>query len=210
MLREVMFFMEPLAIKKCANCGKEFPIYHKKRLDKEYVTCSRKCMGEMFQKRKFIEHPENIITCPVCNKQFYIKPSEKSDAIGNCCSYECSYKLRSIKYSGEGNHQYGLKGELNASFKGERVLHCGYYWVHMPEHPFAVQNGRVREHRVIAEKYLLTEENSVMIDGKRYLSPEYDVHHIDGNKLNNSPDNLMVLTRSEHSKLHNKLKSNNK
>lgn len=29
-----------------------------------------------------------------------------------------------------------------------------------------------------------------------------DVHHIDGNKLNNNIDNLMVLTRSEHTKIH--------
>lgn len=28
------------------------------------------------------------------------------------------------------------------------------------------------------------------------------VHHKDGNKLNNSPDNLQVMSRSDHSKLH--------
>ena len=28
------------------------------------------------------------------------------------------------------------------------------------------------------------------------------VHHIDGNKSNNSPDNLVWMTRSEHSRLH--------
>lgn len=28
------------------------------------------------------------------------------------------------------------------------------------------------------------------------------VHHIDGNKLNNDPANLTVMTRSEHAKLH--------
>lgn len=30
----------------------------------------------------------------------------------------------------------------------------------------------------------------------------YDVHHIDGNKLNDRLDNLMYLTRSEHIKIH--------
>jgi len=36
----------------------------------------------------------------------------------------------------------------------------------------------------------------------RELRPDEVVHHIDRNKRNNSLDNLVVMTRSEHSKLH--------
>ena len=31
---------------------------------------------------------------------------------------------------------------------------------------------------------------------------EYDVHHIDRNKRNNSPENLQILTREEHNEEH--------
>lgn len=47
------------------------------------------------------------------------------------------------------------------------------------------------EHRVVAEAMI----------GRPLFSDEH-VHHIDGNKHNNSPSNLQVMTRSEHLKLH--------
>lgn len=44
-----------------------------------------------------------------------------------------------------------------------------------------------REHRVIMERIL----------GRKLTANEV-VHHIDGNKLNNDPANLQVMTRAEH------------
>ena len=50
----------------------------------------------------------------------------------------------------------------------------------------------VHTHRLIAEEKL-----------GRKLMPGEIVHHIDGNKRNNNPDNIEVLSsQSEHSKLH--------
>lgn len=46
-------------------------------------------------------------------------------------------------------------------------------------------------HRVIAEQKL-----------GRKLRPGEIVHHIDGNKRNNDPSNLAVMTQSEHARLH--------
>ena len=57
----------------------------------------------------------------------------------------------------------------------------------------AVKIGGVKHdlHRLIAEQTI----------GRPLTSNEV-VHHIDGNKQNNDPANLVVLTRAEHSKLH--------
>lgn len=56
------------------------------------------------------------------------------------------------------------------------------------------RNGKTdREHRFIAKEMLGRELNTNEV-----------VHHIDGNKRNNAVQNLMVVTRSEHARIHAK------
>lgn len=52
-------------------------------------------------------------------------------------------------------------------------------------------HGCKHAHRVIAEEL-----------AGRSLGPDEVVHHIDGDKTNNSPDNLRIMTRVEHGILH--------
>lgn len=122
-----------------------------------------------------------------------------------CCSYECTAILRKTIYLKENNPNFG--NHILAKKENDIMYKNGYIWEKHSDHPFATDKGWVRQHRIVAEKYLLNEENSVVIDGKRYLSPNYDVHHIDLDKHNNCPENLLVLTRSEHQKLHRSLKN---
>lgn len=60
-----------------------------------------------------------------------------------------------------------------------------------PPHPRRNSNGLYPLHRVIAENTL-----------GRLLEPGEDVHHRDEDKSNNSPDNLEVLSKSEHARRH--------
>ncbi len=79
--------------------------------------------------------------------------------------------------------------------KNERMLN-GYVAVYLPDHPAAYTNdnwrGWIYEHRYIAEKSL-----------GRYLTDEEVVHHLDCDKTNNNPENLIVLAnRASHIRLH--------
>jgi dUTP pyrophosphatase len=145
--------------------------------------------------------------CPICGVKFHLKPSVIKKYKNNYCSKEC-HRLAKMEYmKGEKNHQYGLKGEKNASWGGKmrRINQYGYIQVRVPDHPFAMEYGWVMEHRLEAEKHLLNETNSVEIDGKRYLSPDYVVHHINFDRKDNSIENLLVMTKEEHSYFHAKL-----
>ena len=82
-----------------------------------------------------------------------------------------------------------LKGEKNPAWKGgERIETGGYVELYIPSHPKARINGYVKKHRVVMEKYL-----------GRYLTNEENVHHINGNKLDNNIKNLELWNISQPS-----------
>ena len=68
-----------------------------------------------------------------------------------------------------------------------------YKSIYLPNHPRAMSNGCVYEHILVAEQKL-----------GRQLKDSECVHHIDENKRNNDPNNLMVFnSTSSHSGFHN-------
>jgi hypothetical protein len=71
----------------------------------------------------------------------------------------------------------------------------GYVTLFIPKHHLAMRNGYVYEHRLVAENKL----------GRPLLGDE-QIHHVDGNKLNNDPDNLEIITDLEHRVRHRKTK----
>lgn len=187
-------------IKKiCLICGKEFEV-PQYRENAKY--CSPECRQEALK-------GELNCTCEVCGKKFHLKPYRLNKNKHCCCSRECLNILKQTLYSGEGNHQYGLKGELNASFKGLEITNVNNniidILVYDPTHPYANRYGRVTKHRLIVEQnykmfdYKYFEE----INGRVVLKKYSHVHHIDGDHNNNDITNLIPVTRAEHRRIHN-------
>lgn len=56
---------------------------------------------------------------------------------------------------------------------------------------FKIGKKTIREHRLVMEKHL-----------GRKLEPWEHIHHIDENKLNNSIDNLQIISAQDHAKEH--------
>lgn len=152
---------------------------------------------------------EDNVICEICGKSFHRKPSALKRYKHHTCSKECLNKLKSILYSGEGNHQYGLKGELNASFKGEYTIKRNVnqidIWKYVPTHPYCNRSGRVKLHRWIVEQNYtkFNPKYFEVIDDQIVLRKDSYVHHIDGNHDNNDINNLLPVTKAEHRSIHN-------
>lgn len=68
----------------------------------------------------------------------------------------------------------------------------GYIRIYMPEHDMSDNNGLVYEHQLIAEQKI-----------GRPLKDEEVVHHIDKDRANNTPDNLLIFaSNSDHIAFH--------
>ena len=96
-------------------------------------------------------------------------------------------RLHQLRQSPVGNgKQDGVRhnyGPAHHNWKGGYVGRNGYRYL-------SVRGIEVLEHRHIASQML-----------GRPLGSDEVVHHIDGNRINNSPDNLAVMKRGDHDKL---------
>lgn len=70
-------------------------------------------------------------------------------------------------------------------------------------------NGYLRDLIVGKGKYELEHRKIIEQLMGRKLTKEEVVHHIDGNRTNNHINNLVLMTRSEHQKLHYKNRKRN-
>lgn len=143
--------------------------------------CSQKCNGSFKTANKKGTTKNFKGICANCSNEFetYKSPSRDTPKF---CSLQCI-----------GDAQ---KGEKNPAYNGGKYLSNGYYVLFMPNHPNRSEKNVVFEHRFVMECKL-----------GRYLTNEEVVHHIDEDKLNNAPDNLMLFaTNSDHIKHHNMLR----
>ena len=139
-------------------------------------------ISDSVKRAKYNPLSETIKTCPVCKKSFTTKNDNR------CCSKKCAHTLT--------KNCFGVKKRsLSDGWKEweySKIVKKGcYFYAVVPEHPKSNDAGYVLEHRVVAENMI-----------KRLLENDEVVHHIDGDKKNNIQQNLMVMTRSEHTRVH--------
>lgn len=127
-----------------------------------------------------------LMVCPECNQTRYVQRSHSKNFTGLCRT--CSSKKHCVEMPGR-------KGEAHPMWKGGRYIDMsGYVIVRIPEsspyYPMANTGNRIFEHRlVIAQKV-----------GRCLLKREI-VHHLNGLKDDNRPENLCIVDNKNHNKL---------
>jgi hypothetical protein len=161
----------------CAQCGKTCSV-RLKRFKEGPKFCSQKCNSASRKGTGLGTRPNHRVVCERCGteRDVYRAPSAIAPRF---CSLTCLGAAQ--------------RGENNPSFTGGRhVLSIGYVVILAPEDPEADPRGYIYEHRFVARSVV-----------GRMLLPGEVVHHIDGDKANNAPENLMVFpSQSAHLKHH--------
>ncbi len=133
------------------------------------------------------------IKCLVCGKKREVVQSVIFNNKGKFCSKKCYWK---DMIGRPAIHPF-KDGIESLRWKGGKYKSRGRWYILKPNHPFVNCSKYMRRSRLVAEKYL-----------GRYLLKEEIIHHINGIKDDDNPENLYLFSsNSEHRKFE---KSKNK
>jgi len=166
-------------MKTCPNCLTDFEDKNKRR-----IYCSKTCYyrakskranQRCYAKRGTIYRYKSKV-CVRCTRVYV--PSHGGQKY---CSSECSATDKK---------KYLSIPQCLAEASRKLDKRIGYVRVYCPDHPKANTWGYVYEHRLIMEGII-----------GRFLANNEHVHHINGMRWDNRPENLQVLSASQYARL---------
>ena len=134
--------------------------------------------------------------CDWCNKEILKRDRHGLRNKNHYCSKECSYAAKVTKVTAPCDWcgKQLLKKLSDVNRNCHNFCDNGCYVDYINFEKAGAKNQRVSGrvlYRQLVERKL-----------SRILTSDEEVHHIDGNHLNNTTENLLVVSRSEHMKIH--------
>jgi len=146
------------------------------------------------------------LTCPICSKDFYRKPSHVKAVENSYCSQECSAKAQRngkiVECHECGEKIYRAQQYLDKYDRFFCSQECASQW---RSEEFRGKSHGNWKHGKFAYKNILAEKSDsaecvLCEEGNEYVLV---AHHIDEDRSNNDSENLVWLCRNCHHLVHN-------
>jgi hypothetical protein len=147
--------------------------------------CSKSCAGKVTARKRLAAYVRIplIRPCEYCGDDMTLYGA-RPQRVQRFCSRQCSAKAtpppRDPATVMRGPNHPGWKG-------GRRPTAKGYVRIYAPDHPNADRTGYVLEHRLVVEQEI----------GRLLHQRSENVHHLNGNRGDNRPENLELWKRRQ-------------
>jgi endogenous inhibitor of DNA gyrase (YacG/DUF329 family) len=221
--RAINPFRGQMEARPCAQCGTEVVRYISPAKLEQTWFCSRECRSGTVSRQRIADgtwkrpvkpRRGDTVPCLICGTEFYRQPAYIAQN-RKLCSRACNQAWQARNQVEKTCPQCGK--EFKVSQSETHLIHCsrrcealakikrptgrmhngkpakqdgdGYVWLWEPDHPNKSYGGWQQEHRLVAEAIL-----------GRFLYWNEHVDHVNQQKDDNRPENLQVLSPSDHAK----------
>lgn len=160
---------------------------------KKHNYCSKVCLGKANGERLRKDHTK---VCDNCGKKFISRDRHGSRNRHHFCSRECgwNFKIKQILVRCDWCGKLFKKKRSDIARSGHNFCSHGCYLDYINLQCAGSKNQRVCGE--VLYRYLAGKKMG------RELTTQEEVHHRDGNHFNNAIDNLSVVSKSEHARIH--------